>query len=196
MARTLEFDSEEVLEKAMLLFWKNGYTATSMAGLEKSLGINKFSIYNTFGNKHQLFIAALNRYDKKVFGQLLEVLGAEPYGFAAIERALDLLEDKMQGDMAHFGCLILNTGAELSSHDADISIRINKMNRSLEDAFYEALAFAKQQGEVDKDLALKECARFLLALYQGMVMVAKNEQDPRTVQSSIRFVKNMLQKVK
>lgn len=195
MARTLEFDSEEVLEKAMLLFWKNGYAATSMTQLEKSLGINKFSIYNTFGNKQQLFIAALNRYDEKVFRQLLDILAAEPYGLDAIERTLDLLEDKMQGDMAFFGCLMLNTGAELSSHDSDISARIHKMNRSLEDAFYEALDFAQQHGEVAQTINLKDCARFLVTLYQGLVMVAKNEQDSRTVHSSIGFVKNMLRNI-
>jgi len=195
VARTLEFDRDEVLEKAMLLFWKNGYAATSMAQLETNLGINKFSIYNTFGNKHQLFIAALNRYDEKVFGQLLEILGAKPHGLAAIERTMDLLENKMQGDMAYFGCLLLNTGSELSSHDSNISTRIHNMNRSLEDAFYEALAFAQQEGEVGRELHLNECARFLVTLYQGMVMVAKNEQDPRTVQSSIRFVKNMLRNI-
>ncbi|VAW74627.1 Transcriptional regulator, AcrR family [hydrothermal vent metagenome] len=194
MARTIEFDCEEVLEKAMQLFWKNGYAATSMAQLEKSLGINKFSIYNTFGNKHQLFIAALNRYDEQVMHQILTILGESPHGLPAIDRALDLLEKNVEGEPLQYGCLMLNSGAELSPHDIDVSAKIRNMNRSLEDAFYEALASAQQQGEMAQDSNLKEAARFLITLYQGMVMVAKNEQDSRTVQSSIRFAKKMLRK--
>ncbi len=194
MARTLEFDCEEVLEKAMQLFWKNGYAATSMAQLEKSLGINKFSIYNTFGNKHQLFIAALNRYDDQVMQRILGILSDSPHGLQAIDRALDLLEKNLEGDALQYGCLMLNSGAELSPHDSDVSAKIKNMNRSLEDAFYEALAYAQQQGEVAQDSNLKEGARYLITLYQGMVMVAKNEQDPRTVKSSIRFAKKMLRK--
>jgi len=195
VARTLEFDCEDVLEKAMWIFWKNGYAATSMTQLEKGLGINKFSIYNTFGNKHELFIAALNRYDEKIMHRLLVVLGSEPYGLDAIDRTMELLENNLKGDRLQYGCLMLNSGAELSSHDIDVSTKIHSMNRSLEDAFYEALAYAQQQGEVANDTNIKECARFLLTLYQGMVMVAKNEQEPRTVLSSICFAKRMLRKI-
>lgn len=192
MARTREFDTDEVLDKAMRLFWEKGYGATSMAELEKGLGINKFSIYNTFGNKHELFLAALNHYNNIMTNQLLQTLGAEPGGLAAIERALDMLEKKTQDDFRHYGCLMLNSGIELSPHDAEVNSRMQSMNRSLEDAFYEALAVAQQHGEIAKNLNLKECARFLLTLYQGMVTVAKIEQDSRTVQSSISFAKQML----
>lgn len=194
MARTREFDTEVVLDKAMRLFWEKGYVATSMAELEKGLGINKFSIYNTFGNKHKLFIAALNLYNEKMVGQLLQILADEPRGLAAIERALDMLEQPTHLDSRRYGCLMLNSGTELSPHDSDVSSMVQSMNRSLEDAFYEALAAAQQQGELAKDINLKEYARFLLTLYQGMVTVAKIEQDSRTVQSSIRFAKQMLRK--
>lgn len=192
MARTCEFDTEEVLDKAMQLFWENGYGATSMAELEKGLGINKFSIYNTFGNKHKLFLAVLDHYDEKMTNRLLQILAEKPSGIAAIDRVLDMLEQTIQGDKGHYGCLLLNSGAELSPHDPEVSTKVQNMNRSLEDAFYEALAAAQQQGEISKELNLKEYARYLLTLYQGMVTVAKNEQDPRTVQSSIRFAKQML----
>lgn len=194
MARTREFDTNEVLDKAMRLFWEKGYGATSMAELEKGLGINKFSIYNTFGNKHELFLAALSHYDKSMTNQLLQTLSDEPSGLAAIDRALDMLEKKIQGDSRRFGCLMLNSGIELSPHDAEVSTRVQNMNRSLEDAFYESLAVAQQRGEIANNINLKEYARFLLTLYQGMITVAKVEQDSRTVHSSISFAKQMLRR--
>lgn len=192
MARTLEFDREAVLDKAMHLFWANGYEATSMARLEQVLGINKFSIYNTFGNKHALFMASLARYEEQMFSQLLAALTAKGEGLAAIERSLDFLEQSMQQHSKHLGCFMLNSGIEKSASDAAVSAQVQNMNRKLEDAFYQALSIAQQGGEISKKLNLQEFARFMLTLYQGMVTVTKLEQDMRITQSSIRFIKQLL----
>ncbi|MFT4804982.1 MAG: TetR/AcrR family transcriptional repressor of nem operon, partial [Psychroserpens sp.] len=66
MARTKQYSEEEVINKAMHLFWRNGYKNTSMQMLEKEMGINKFSIYSSFGNKHGLFLECLKSYKRKV----------------------------------------------------------------------------------------------------------------------------------
>ncbi|MGB6151746.1 MAG: TetR/AcrR family transcriptional regulator, partial [Pricia sp.] len=68
MARKKEYKEEEVIEKAMHLFWQNGYVNTSMQMLEKEMGINKFSIYSSFGSKHGVFIQSLNAYKAKING--------------------------------------------------------------------------------------------------------------------------------
>ena len=195
MARQCEFDSEQVLDKAMHLFWKKGYNATSMAELEKGMGINKFSIYNSFGNKHQLFLAVLNHYAEKKLGQMLDLLNASPRGLAAIERVLDLLETIVSESSEQAGCLMLSSGTELSLHDADVSNKVRRVNRYLEDAFYQALLDAQKKGEISAHLDLKDYSRFLVSLYQGMMTVAKNEQDTLTVLSSIRFTRLMLHKL-
>ena len=70
MARKKEYIEEEVVEKAMHLFWKNGYETTSMQMLEKEMGINKFSIYSSFGNKHGLFLESLKQYKSRTFAIL------------------------------------------------------------------------------------------------------------------------------
>jgi len=64
MARTREFDEEKVLEAAMQLFWEKGYEATSLSDLTARMGIQRPSIYSTFGDKKELFEAALRRYKK------------------------------------------------------------------------------------------------------------------------------------
>lgn len=62
MSRTKEFDPDVVLDRAMELFWERGFEATSMALLTERLGIGRASLYATFGDKHQLYLAALRRY--------------------------------------------------------------------------------------------------------------------------------------
>ncbi|MEE3245254.1 MAG: helix-turn-helix domain-containing protein, partial [Bacteroidota bacterium] len=59
MARLKQYNEEDVLFKAMNLFWKNGFEATSVKMLESELGINKFSIYSSFGSKNGLFLSSL-----------------------------------------------------------------------------------------------------------------------------------------
>ncbi|VAX00052.1 Transcriptional regulator, AcrR family [hydrothermal vent metagenome] len=192
MARKIEFDRDEVLDKAMNLFWAKGYEATSLTELEQGLGINKFSIYNTFGNKRALYLASLARYEEQMFSQLLTTLAGDVDGLAAIERSLDFLEQTMQQYSQQNGCFMLNAGTELSNVDSDVSHYVQSMNRKLEDAFYQALSVAQQRNEISATLNLQEFARFMLTLYQGMVTVAKVEQDVRTSISSIRFVKQLL----
>lgn len=64
MARTKAFEIDAVLDKAMRLFWTQGYEKTSMQDLVDNMGINRKSIYDTFGDKHTLFLKALARYDQ------------------------------------------------------------------------------------------------------------------------------------
>ena len=66
MPRAKEFDPEMVLDKAMDLFWTKGYEATSIKALVDHMGINRFSLYSTFGDKHQLFLRACDRYHEKM----------------------------------------------------------------------------------------------------------------------------------
>ena len=73
MARKKQYIEEEVIEKAMHLFWRNGYESTSMQMLEKEMGINKFSIYSSFGSKHGVFLESLKSYNKKVSVYLISL---------------------------------------------------------------------------------------------------------------------------
>lgn len=72
MARKKKYNEEEVVEKAMNIFWKNGYKATSMKMLEEEMGINKFSIYASFGSKNGLFIESLKQYKLRVNDTVLK----------------------------------------------------------------------------------------------------------------------------
>ena len=66
MARKKAYSEDEVIEKAMALFWRNGYETTSMQMLEKEMGINKFSIYSSFGSKNGVFLECIKKYRLKL----------------------------------------------------------------------------------------------------------------------------------
>jgi len=80
MPWTKNFDVDRTLDKAMRLFWAHGYEATSMQDLVDGMGINRGSIYSTYGDKRQLFLAALNRYDVECRKSLLESLDQHGIG--------------------------------------------------------------------------------------------------------------------
>lgn len=193
MARAREFDIDEVLDKAMQLFWAKGYSATSMVELEQGLGINKFSLYNTFGNKHDLYMATLKRYEKKITSQLVKLLTEGESGLDAIDRSLDFLGQSLHTQFDKRGCFLLNSGCELGAHDAEVSAKVQSMVGNIEDAYYQALSTAQKRGELSSSLNLQDFARFLLALNNGIVTVSKLEQDVRIAHSSIRFAKQLLQ---
>ncbi|TXL21394.1 hypothetical protein BMR06_00995 [Methylococcaceae bacterium HT5] len=85
MARSKAFNEEEVLDKAVAVFWAKGYEATSMQDLVEAMGIQRGSLYATFGSKQQLFLQSLERYGKVVVKQFLDILESKPSAIESIE---------------------------------------------------------------------------------------------------------------
>lgn len=130
MPRTKKYKEDEVIEKAMNLFWKNGYETTSMQMLEKEMGINKFSIYASFGNKDGVFLESLKCYKQKL-NQLSNTLKSSANGITGIKQFFyDFVEFSKETDLGK-GCLITNTANEISV-DADERIK-NSLTNFTED---------------------------------------------------------------
>ena len=121
MARKKEYIEEEVIEKAMNLFWRNGYETTSMHMLEKEMGINKFSIYSSFGSKNGVFLESLKCYKQKL-NLILQKLKDAPSGVAGINQYFyDFIEFTRETEFGK-GCLVTNTANEIGT-DADENIK-------------------------------------------------------------------------
>jgi TetR/AcrR family transcriptional regulator, transcriptional repressor for nem operon len=101
MPRAKVFDPDEALQKAMQIFWEHGYGATSVDTLVQGMGINRFSLYSTFGGKHQLFVAALERYRDTIVADLVGELEHAVGRRAAIRqfftRLVNFLRRRMGG---------------------------------------------------------------------------------------------------
>ncbi len=169
MARKKQYKEEEVIEKAMHLFWRNGYENTSVQMLEKEMGINKFSIYSSFGSKHGIFLESLKSYKAKTKEM-----------FDKFKKASNGVEDIKQFfyDSVHIGyqdgfekgCLVTNTYNEFSEReDSEINDQMTLFMDNLKSLFIEKL---KIDPTKDEDTILKQ-ANFLVLAKHGLAAATR-----------------------
>jgi TetR/AcrR family transcriptional regulator, transcriptional repressor for nem operon len=173
MARPKSFDEEAVLDQAVQLFWERGYEGTSLADLEAHLGLGRQSLYNSFGDKHALFLKALERYRQNVGGGAFAQLSAPGAGLQAIRGFFDFVLQSLSSPLGRRGCLMTNAITERGSEDADVLLRCNHNRDELERAFRRALSQARKQGEVPKRLDVEAAATLLVIQHYGLTVLAK-----------------------
>ena len=192
MARQKEFEKEEVLEKAMDTFWRFGFEGTSMQSLVKNMGINRSSLYETFGDKRSLFEAAITHYEKtRMQGMvdcLLEIGASKP----AIAKLFDSLIDQSISDEDRRGCFLTNTAIELSPHDPSVAKKIATDMKIVEKAFYQVLANAQAKGEIPLEKDLNQIAQYLTSSFQGIRVMAKINQEPEFLKNIVKVTLSVL----
>lgn len=179
------FDVTETLEKAMQAFWTHGYEATSMQDLVDCTGINRGSLYATYGDKRALFLAALRMYDGKMRRGLLAELEAENTPREAI-RALFLafMADVLEGG-SNRGCLLTNTALELSAHDPEVAQIVAHAQEQMEGFFARMISEGKKRGEIADHVDAGDAARGLLASLIGLVVLVRSRPDGALLQSIV-----------
>ncbi|MEW2388592.1 TetR/AcrR family transcriptional regulator [Streptomyces venezuelae] len=178
MARTKEFDPDAALQSALELFWRRGYEATSMADLVEALGIGRASIYATFGNKHELYLKALERYAESQNPRLLAELSQPGPALPAVRAVVRRFGDEAASAQGRLnGCFITNTATELGPHDASAARRVERSWEYVETLLHSALVRAQAQGELPEDRDPLALARMLLTLMQGLRVIGKASQD-------------------
>ncbi|GAA5203849.1 TetR/AcrR family transcriptional regulator [Streptomyces sp. BB1-1-1] len=185
MARTKEFDPDAALRAALELFWRRGYEATSMSDLVEHLGIGRASIYATFGNKHELYLKALERYERGLLPELLEELarpGPALPGVRSLVRRYAV--EAAAEELRERGCFVTNTAAELAPHDPVAARRVERNWDQLETVLHSTLVRARAQGELPADRDPLTLARMLLVLLQGLRVVGKASPDPARVRDA------------
>jgi TetR/AcrR family transcriptional regulator, transcriptional repressor for nem operon len=172
MARTREFDPDEVMEAAMRAFRSAGYEGTSLPDLLTATGLARQSLYNAFGDKHALFVSCLRRFADS--------------GNEALEKALargrvrtairSIFEDALQlpRDELRRGCFVLNSAGEMGARDRDVAEVAAASLVRQERAFAGALRRGVREGELAlAPRRIEELARFFVGALQGMRMVAR-----------------------
>lgn len=149
MPRKRQYKEDEVIEKAMNLFWKNGYEATSMQMLEKEMGINKFSIYSSFGSKNGVFLESINCYRKKL-SKLTNKLEASGNGTLGLKAYFyDFIQFARETNFGK-GCLVTNTANEINE-DADprIKAELTQFTNKVRSLFAQNLKQDPEKGEAE-----------------------------------------------
>ncbi len=192
MARQKEFNREAVLVKAMETFWHHGYEGTSVQDLVKSMGINRGSLYDTFGDKRSLFLEAIAHYEKTIVQRIIQTLEAPHASKQAIIDYFNHVVDRIMADKDRRGCLLTNTAVELCAHDPDTAQRITSDLKRVETAFYRALSRAKTQGELSSHLDPQAIASFLTCSLQGLRVMSRVNPSRETLQGVVQVILSVL----
>lgn len=174
MARPKAFDTDAALIRAMELFWEQGYAATSMEQLVAAMGISRQSLYDTFGDKHRLFLAAMDSYCAMLEAAMLAPLKAPDAGLQALhETAMGIIDFLIQFPKRR-ACLMANTTLELAPHDAEVAEKVQAHMANMERAFHHALGNAKARGEIAASADVPALSKYLVGLAHGLMVMAKS----------------------
>ena len=188
MGRPREFERDVVLDRAMRVFWARGYEATSIEHLVARMGIQRGSLYATFGDKRALFFAAIERYDRVETSKLLATLEEPPSGKAAIQRFFRLKVELATAPGRPRGCLVTNSAAELASRDRGTGTRVGAVLTRLDAAFQRAVVRAQKAGEIDPRRNPRALARFLTSSAQGLSVMAKAFPDRAALDDIVEVI--------
>ena len=189
MPRPKAFDEDVALQKALATFWRRGFHATSMQDLVTGMGINRFSLYDTFGDKHQLFVRALKHYQQHSC-QTLAALTENPAlpALTRIRQVLDFLVAQVLDDGPQNGCFLVNATTERVPHDADTAAVAYQNQQFLEELFAGILAQGQARGEVAHTATPTAQAHLLISVLNGMRIMAKVNADPQVLHNVVNTV--------
>jgi TetR/AcrR family transcriptional repressor of nem operon len=171
--RPKEFDRDDVLGKAVDAFWTSGYEATSLDDLTSAMGIGRGSLYNEFGDKHSLFVEALDRYGFERMTQLHAVLDSAPSARAGIAAVFRRTVDALWADSSRRGCLLVNSAAELAASDPAVAARARRGFERFADAFRSALEEGQRNGELDERIDVRATSNYLASALISLRLLAK-----------------------
>ncbi len=191
MGRPYEFDREETLSKAMDVFWEKGYKATSIQDLVDHMGIKRGSIYNTFGDKHSLFIAAVEYYGEEVTAKTIQVLESEGSPVENIRIFFETIVNT-PSERKTRGCLISNTVVELAPHDEQVAETVKVILDKIQTAFLNCLNKAVELGELPEDTNTKVLSQFLATSTHGLIVTGKSALNPKEVRDVVNVILSTL----
>jgi TetR/AcrR family transcriptional repressor of nem operon len=177
MARTKDFDENEVLTKAIQLFWYKGYNATSMQDLVDALGISRSSLYDTYTDKHTLFVKALESYQNTGAGKIQEIIDNSGSAKETIKKLLEFATNELLCDKQQKGCFMVNAEVEVAPHDAEVNNLVCKNDQQMEEVFYQVIQKGKDSGEIKNQQDARALARFIFNAVKGIRVTAKSTTD-------------------
>lgn len=179
MIRAKQFDKHAVLDEAMQLFWERGFHATSIQDLVDHLGVNRQSLYDTYGGKDQLFMAALERYREIQGAPMRRMLERDAPVREVLRDFFRNALDSLLGEGK--GCFLANTTTELATRDPAVAAVCAANARQLEGAFAGLLTRAQQRGEISSGRSPLQLARFLMNTASGLAVTAKAMRDRKVL---------------
>lgn len=180
MSRPIQFNQTKVIQSAMTLFFRHGYTATSMSILLTTTGLKSGSLYASFGSKQGLFEAAIDYYASTTLQKLTEQLNCTDNFVENIRNAISATIDGSLACEPH-GCFLTNSIIELAPHNESIKLRVQGHLGNVEQAYIAALNKAKEAGQLPEDLSVERKVTKIMISLWGICVFQRTGLDAQQV---------------
>jgi TetR/AcrR family transcriptional repressor of nem operon len=192
MPRTKSFDEMEVLDKATDLFWAHGYNGTPPQTILDGTGLSRSSLYDTYGDKHSLFLKCLEHYRDTQTAAGIRYLDEAPDPAAAIRKLFQGYWGYAQSYRRNKGCLMVNTLNEVAPHDPQVAEIVQENRRLLEESYYRAIRRGQQQGKIDKSRPPRALARYLVNSLWGLTTQIKLGIEKKVADDIVKITLSVL----
>ncbi len=178
MARPKAFEPDQALDAAMGVFWAKGFEATSVADLVEATGVNRASLYGTFGDKDRLFLASLQRYCDQRVETMIDRLERPGLPLGNIRAVFESIVDRVEREGDRRGCFLCNSAVELGQHDPAVRGIVEAHLRAIAAGFEDALMRAQVAGDLPVELDAPAVALTLASQVNGLRVFAKAGFSP------------------
>ena len=186
MARPKEFDRDTALQGAVGVFCDHGYEGTSTEALLRAMGISRQSMYDTFGDKRQLYLEALQRYIADSVSDQIRALNTASSPLKGLEAALHALASKAVAETAP-GCLGIGAICEFGRSDKEVATLSDTASRTLLSALERRIVEGKAAGEIGADVDTRAAAQFVTATLTGIKVAARGGASHATLRNIARM---------
>jgi AcrR family transcriptional regulator len=191
MARPKEFDRDVAVARAMSVFWSNGYAATSTDDLLQAMKIGRQSMYDTFGDKRQLYLEALRLYNTESVTETIRTMSASSSPRKGIETALLSFANHSVKEAA-LGCLGVSAVCEFGRSDRAVNAESDASVKRLVAAFERRLTDAQALGDISADVDVAVAAQFLASTLTGIKVSARGGASAETLRATVHFAMRSL----
>jgi AcrR family transcriptional regulator len=184
VARPRKFAEEDVVAAARDQFWSAGYAGTSLDDLTEATGLGRGSLYGAFGDKHGLYLRALDDYCTVTMSSVAEDLGASDVpAYDRLVRHIRNMVGRSPAE-AERGCLMAKSAAELGSTDREVARRVKKSMQRYQSMLAETIAAARRDGDLDAAVEPDELALLVLTFLRGYEALTKSGYAPARMRAA------------
>lgn len=189
MARNVEFNEAEAIQKAMEVFWKKGYSGTSLRDLTDAMKINSSSLYNTIGDKHELFVKCIQHYTDV---RMQEVKKRAANAQSPLNAVINFINDAVTVIVEGNSCMAVKTAFEIAADDKVVQDILKEDNDFTHDFLHSLIAQAREQGELTGDDDPEVLTDYLISMYTGWYESYIIHQDPIRIKKMGQYLINQI----
>ncbi|MEU6148105.1 TetR/AcrR family transcriptional regulator [Streptomyces sp. NPDC047081] len=180
------FDPDTALESVVRLFWRQGMAATGIQDVVTATGLNRSSLYATFGGKQELYRAALRRYLEQRSQPVFRSLAEDGRGLPAVaDFFARLIKARCSGEHARWGCMVSNAHAGAENGDPEVGALLDRHHRELRDALCAALVTAQGRGQLSAGTDPEAAAELLALLAYGVNLRSRAGADAEALHATV-----------